>query len=217
VPGLSDINFIIVVKSEDSILVEETRNAIDRLIQKTGHLLDIQILSLEEFNSHQNTKVRFLCKSEGLLLGGQDIVRNEEYPKPGLRLARLLNSDVKERAESLDQELMNVSAEDRRGIRGMSVAAAKLVLRLVYSSIMSETAIYERSWEKIKDAINKRYPEKTDTFNKMFAVVRGRNVFDKGSVHEIFESIYKSGGHFNLLSALEAENVKLDEIEKKRH
>lgn len=217
VPGLSDLNFVVVVKSEDSILVEGVRRAYDQIIQQTGLPLDLQIFSLEIFNSPQSTKVRFLCKSEGLLLGGQKIVRDEEFPQPGLRLARLLNSDAKERAESLDQELMKVSAEDCRGIRGMSVAAAKLVLRLVFSAIMSETANYEKSWEKIKDAINKRYPEKMDTFNKMYAVVRGRSVFDKGSVHEIFESIYKSGGHFNLLSALEAENVKLDEIEKKRH
>ncbi len=95
IPGYSDLNIVVVVETGDdsNLIVQGMKGSIEKFKNNLEILettFDMIVLTREDFLSEGNKKLRFICKNDGLLLGGEDLIQKEEFPKPGLQLAFLL-------------------------------------------------------------------------------------------------------------------------------
>ena len=146
IDGISDIN-IYVIASDDF----------------TPNLnLDAQFTVLkfspEGFLSEAGKKYRFICWADGVLIAGKDLLGTEEFPKPGLDLALLLNNDFVEDVQAWEQWIRDNPQASSTEICQQSRIMAKRMLDFVYGVAIANKPTFTSSRKERVERINEMFP-----------------------------------------------------------
>lgn len=144
IKGVSDVNLVLIVKEKD-LLVNFLTSFLDG-IQK----LNFQTFTEEEFKEIKNFKARFVCRFDGLLLLGDDLIKDDKFPSPGLGLAFLLNEDYRDYISRTIEFLRMNQQVDQVVINKIVRETAKRQIRLLFGVVMANKTIYCSSIKDMK-------------------------------------------------------------------
>jgi predicted nucleotidyltransferase len=133
VPGSSDVNFIVVsTKISDSFNFDK--------------MLDVMVLSEADFLSDAHIKERFICWSDGILLGGKKFkFDSSDFPKPGMGLCLLLNDGFQDRLTTIRDEVVALESPTAEVLRRYTLVAVKIMLDYDFGIAMSNQPLYTAS------------------------------------------------------------------------
>jgi predicted nucleotidyltransferase len=204
VPVISDINLVLIlndVSKENLELIEGLKN---RLFKVSEIDIDLNLLSAEQFLSEENFKLRFICKTDGLLLSGVDLLKNEIFPKPGLGLAFVLNSDYKDIIGNFREQVINNRSLNQLDVSKIAVRVCKNFLRVMFSEIMSNYAVYTREISRMKEYINFYHPESKMQNARLHAIIKGSRHVDKDGLLVLLDAF--SEKFFPLIDSIESKS-----------
>lgn len=209
--GISDISIVVILKGENEQLAKELLGLVDGMNKKYSFIrmsLSMTFFLESEFQDEKNKKVRFLCKTEGVLIAGKDVLEEEEYPKPGIQLSALLNSDVRLRIQKLKAIFEEENIPQHR-VDQVAREVSKITLRVFYSAVLADTAEYQRSLKEIKKLVNTKYPQNKSLTNSLYKIATDQRNVTLESLATLFE-IYEDGGVGNsVISQIEEKNLGL--------
>lgn len=177
--GLSDINIVIVVKEgmeEQKILAG---NLILNLSKQLKVFIENKIITEDEFKSTNFEKVRFICRSDGFLLIGSDLLSDEIDLKTCYNLAWILNKDFKEYLLNMKAELLEVGAnlnEYQLATRARSLA--KRAYWMSFSMVIGNELIYDSNFKKMRYLQNFFYPENRVLNERTYRLITRRMRID---------------------------------------
>lgn len=174
-PLFSDINLVIVVKDLD------TKNLLlEHLPTKLG--ISAQFFTEEEFLQKDNLaarKIRFICKYDGVLIAGKDVILKEVFPKPGAELAWILNHDFLKKMSVIEQWAKEHADASMEMVGRKSKEVLKLFFDAVYGAAITNDPQYTHNRRQRIDFIDAAFPENQE-------------------VMKIYKKIFFSGGIGNL-------------------
>ena len=144
--GISDIN-IYVIASDDC-----TPNL------SLDEQFTVLKFSPEGFASEAGKKYRFICWADGILIAGEDLLGTEEFPKPGLDLALLLNDDFVEDVQAWNQWIRDNPQASSSKICQQSKIMAKRMLDFVYGVAIANKPTFTSSRKERVEGINEMFP-----------------------------------------------------------
>lgn len=156
--GLSNINIVVVLKTDDLGIKKITTDFINSPPASFGIPMDTQVLSEAEFLS--NEKLRFICKADGLLLCGQDLLRNDKKQKMCFKLAWILNKDFKEhllKAKELVEDPNTILTE--KDVSSITRDIAKRAFWLSFSQVVGNNTKLTFSPKEMLRLNNYFYPQ----------------------------------------------------------
>jgi len=116
----------------------------------------------EDFLSEAGTKHRFICWADGLLIAGKDLIGTEEFPKPGLELALLLNDDFVEDVQAWEQWIRDNPDASTTEISEKSRIMAKRMLDFVYGVAIANKPTFTSNRKERVERINEMFPGKNE-------------------------------------------------------
>jgi hypothetical protein len=163
-PGVSDIDTMIVLKrdviDEDEVWEKGIKVEFEPKYPMLS-LLDISCIEEKELNEPDAERLRFIFKSDGVLISGQDITSDFSSYPPGLELAKLLNHNYRETLAELRKDILEPDEEDKDNpnyvieyVRWIS----KKVLRLCLGIVMVDEEFYTRNMQAIALRFSQLYP-----------------------------------------------------------
>lgn len=114
--------------------------------------------SPEGFLSEAGKKYRFICWADGVLIVGDDLLGTEEFPKPGLDLALLLNNDFVEDVQGWEQWIRDNSRASSTEMCQQSRIMAKRMLDFVYGVAIANHPTFTSSRKERVERINEMFP-----------------------------------------------------------
>lgn len=185
---ISDINAVIVIRDGDERLKEVVRTGIDRFPEEFGMPADTRVMMQSEFLSDENERLRFACKTDGFLVGGEDLLRNEKERNKSFELSWILNKDFKEaireaRIEVEENEETGAVAKYERIARDV----AKRAFRLSFGQTIGNNAVYASSFSEMHRLMNFCSPENKKVNNKLYKLLTNRLQVDKEGVLALIE------------------------------
>jgi len=211
-PNHSDINLIVVTEKEDSSLFYETQDFITRIYRDSGIATTLDIVTKGDFFNDENAKLRFICKTDGLLLIGDDLIRSEKTLKPGIRLAFLLNKDAKNKFRLIKNYLDKNPNLPQQKISKIAKDLSKMYIRVLFAEAMSNKAIYKRNIIKMADEIIKNHPESAKAIRLTQKIATGEATVDRKSLKNLVAAFEDK--LIPLLKQIESKNKELDDVKK---
>jgi predicted nucleotidyltransferase len=153
--GHSDVNVFVVFRdSAKHGLMEDILSLIPY-----GDELSLRVWSKKDFHAETNKKWRFIVFSDGLLLFGQDLIGNEEFPKPGMLVALLLNDDMPKNLQEAEEWARSNPAATPLQISAHSKQLAKRLIDFVYGVVIANKPEFTSSREERINSILEMYPQ----------------------------------------------------------
>lgn len=208
----SDVNLVSVVEDQKVVEgVQQTLQEFSEKMEMLGLYMDFGFISRSEFLSEPKKKLRFICKTDGVLIGGEDAIpKDEKFPKPGLALAALLNSDLKGMLQAAYKRVTEQESLPLHELKRLTLTVARAYLRLMFSAVMTESAVYERNLTKMREMVEKRYPENKELSDTIYKLATGESFTDQESLKNLIEGGLEEGRTFsNILKKISEENDKL--------
>lgn len=200
--GLSDINLVIVVKHNTVELREIIHNFIDTPPRVFGIPTDTKILSEQEFFDQSSEKLRFICKTDGLLVSGVDLLRNESGQSISFKLAWMLNSDFKDHVYLAKERLLDTShIMSDRDRELLARDLAKRAYRLSFSMVIGNNVRYAADFKKMRELNNYYYPENKRSNDIYYKMINNRLIIDEEGVLALIENL--EGNLFPLYDAID--------------
>jgi len=146
VDGISDINIYVIASGDftPSLNLDEEFSVLQ--------------FTPEGFLSGAGKKLRFICWADGVLIAGKNLIGTEEFPKPGLELALLLNGDFVEDVKAWEQWIRDNPEASSKDIAQQSRIMAKRMLDLVYGVAMANKPTFTSSRKERVETINEMFP-----------------------------------------------------------
>jgi hypothetical protein len=170
-PLFSDINTILIVKDQATK---------ELLLQKLPQTfpVSIQVFTEAEFkdkDSLEAKKYRFICKYDGLLMAGADLIGKESFPKPGAELAWILNHDFLKKISVIEEWAQKNPGASMELVGNKSKEVLKLFFDAVYGVAITNDPQYIHNRRKRIDFIDAAFPQ-----NEQFMKVCRRIFFSGG-------------------------------------
>jgi hypothetical protein len=163
-PGISDMDTEIIIKrkmiDEDKAWLKEIKAEIESKYP-TLEQLDIDLIEEKEFDKSDVNKLKFILKTDSVLICGQDITNSFTSFPPGLELAKILNYQYRDLLEEVTTYLPEPDEEDQNYpdyIKDHVRWMAKNALRLCLGIIMVDEPFYTRSMEEMANKFSDKYP-----------------------------------------------------------
>ncbi len=154
---ISDLNLVIVTKSEVPSLSETIRESLVnpqfKIFSKMIFDIDVKVLSKEQFLDSSYFKIAFSCRYDGLLILGEDLARQKKYPLPGLGLAYLLNKDFKNEIEKTKALIKSDIQLSEDALMRLVRKTSKDSLRMLFGEVMANHTLYAVEIKEIKDLL----------------------------------------------------------------
>lgn len=167
--GLSDVNFVIILKSNNPQLKALVKKITDAPANEFKIPIDTKIISQAEFMSPQHAKERFICRTDGLLLSGINLLNKEKDQKICFKLAWMLNKDYKDYLTSLKSVLEDASNPlSNRDLTLMARELGKRTYRLCFSQVIGNNLKYTSYPQKMRQLNNFYYPQNRQFNDKTF-------------------------------------------------
>jgi len=211
--GISDINLVLVLdKNHKDALTQEIQKLM-ALVESTDKI-DIQIFSKEEFLSDAHQKTRYICKTDGLLLQGEDLVSQEDFPKPGIVLAFLLNHDFKEKVRSARETSETTNEIDQEKVNQVAYSISKAMLRMIFAETMSNKALYVKTLDEMRSIAEEQHPNSKYVLDILYSVAKGEGIIDKNGLSHLLD--FAEENLLPLLEKIETTNTDLKQTKKYR-
>ncbi len=162
--GYSDFNIYLITSLDGEFL----KKIISLIPYKKE--LSLKVFKKEEFLSAQSKKYRFIVFSDGLLLYGNDLLKDEKFPKAGLKLAFLLNNDILEKIELAEKWALDNPEALPVEISERSKRIVKDMINFLYGIVVSNKPHYVSSQEEKIASMKKMYPENSNLLNTLTEV-----------------------------------------------
>lgn len=198
--GISDMDTEIIIKrtitDEDEAWVKKIKAEIEPKYPALEQL-DIGFIEKKEFKESDIDKLKFILKTDSVLICGQDITASFKSFSPGLELAKLLNSKYRDLLEELINYLPEPDEEDQNHpeyIKDHVRWIAKKALRLSLGIIMVDEAYYTRSMEEMANKFAEKYPIYQSQIQKaLLQYHQPTNNLNQALAfcHELSETIYQ--------------------------
>ena len=163
-PNISDMDTEIIIKrkisDEDKAWLNQIKAEFEPKYPQLEQL-DIDLIEEKEFNEPDIDNLKFILKTDSVLICGQDITASFKSFSPGLELAQLLNYKYRDSLEELINYLPEPDEEDQNHpeyIKDHVRWIAKKALRLSLGIIMVDEPYYTRSMEEMADKFAEKYP-----------------------------------------------------------
>ena len=159
--GYSDVNVYIILDADD-----ERGQAM-----REDFMFSLRVFSKAEFLAKSSKKYRVIAKADGILLFGEDLLKDEK-PKAGLLLALTLNEDI---LEIMDEAIQWTNENPRAtplDISKKSRRLAKRFIDFIYGVVMSNKPQYTSSRAERVERINEMYPENQTMLETLMGVSR---------------------------------------------
>ena len=146
IDGISDINIYVVAANDftPNLNLDEQFTVLK--------------FSPEGFLSEAGKKYRFICWADGVLIAGKDLLGTEVFPRPGLNLALLLNSDFVEDVQAWEQWIIDKPRASSSQIGQQSKIMAKRMLDFVYGVAIANKPTFTSSRKERVERINEMFP-----------------------------------------------------------
>jgi len=154
-PLFSDINCYLIVKDLS------TKEAFLEKFPKESPVA-IQLFTKDEFtdqNSIEAKKYRFICKFDGLLMAGTDLIGKEIFPKPGAELAWILNHDFLNKISIIEKWAQENPNAPMELVGKKSKDVLKLFFDAVYGVAITNDPQYIHNRRKRIDFIDAAFPQ----------------------------------------------------------
>ena len=178
--GLSDVNLVIIMRDESPLPKEGVQAAIDVAPRRFGIPTDTQIFLRSEFMAEDNERIRFICKSDGLLIYGANLLKYGHLPNKSYKLVWLLNSDFKDKlAEHRrwieSQDLILPSRHSAMVARDL----AKRAYRMAFGQVIGNHTVYASSFRDMRRLFLEYTPENRDFIEMTYGIIRKYPSVDK--------------------------------------
>lgn len=213
-PGFSDINLVIIIKKEQEKVIDEIKELMENVSISFGQDIDTKILTENEFANELNKKIRFICKTDGLTLTGENFVQYEKFPKPGLVLAWILNRDFREKIYMVKKILEGNQHLTQELVNKIAKTISKDIFRLMFAEVMSNKAVYKKTLDEMKPMLEMAHPENKEIIEMTYLIAKGEGLIEKNSLENLLIGAEKN--LFPLLDQIEQKNIGLKEAKKYR-
>lgn len=159
--GYSDVNVYIILDADD-----ERGQAM-----REDFMFSLRVFSKAEFLAKSSKKYRVISKADGILLFGEDLLKDEK-PKASLLLAFTLNEDILEIMDGAIQWMNENPKATPLDISKKSRRLAKRFIDFIYGVVMSNKPQYTSSRSKRVERINEMYPENQTMLETLMGVSR---------------------------------------------
>ncbi len=158
--GYSDINVYIILDIDE---VARTVREDDRF--------SLRVFTKKQFLAEECNKYRIIAKADGLILYGQDILKDEELPNAGLFLALTLNEDI---LDVLDNATKWVEKEGIliSDIGQKSKRLAKNFIDFMYGVTMTNKPHYTASRRERLEKIIEMFPSNENVMKTLMSIAR---------------------------------------------
>jgi predicted nucleotidyltransferase len=146
IDGISDINIYVIVSDDCTANLD------------LDEQFTVLKFSPERFLSEAGKRYRFISWADGVLIAGKDLLGIEEFPKPGLDLALLLNDDFVEDVQSWEQWIRDNPQASSSEISRQSKIMAKGMLNFVYGVAIANKPTFTSSRKERVEKINEMFP-----------------------------------------------------------
>jgi hypothetical protein len=187
--GLSDVNSVIVLKNPTPELRALVLNFVETPARQFGIPMDTNIMSEEEFMGEENAKLRFICRTDGVLIGGTDVVRNEKDGRKSYKLVWLLNKDFKDqlvaaRAWVVAQAHPGPNPEYALMARNLTRRA----FRLGFGQVIGNHTVYAVSYKEMKRLMDFYTPENKEANRLSYKILTNPILIDREGVTAMLDA-----------------------------
>lgn len=191
--GISDVNTVVVLKNPTPELCALIRNFVETPTRQFLIPMDTSIVSEQEFMSEENAKLRFICKTDGILIGGINLLRNEKEARKSYKTVWLLNKDFKDR---ITKARMWALAQTHPGpnLAYARVAryVARRIFRLCFGQVMGNEAVYAVSYKEMKRLLDFYAPENKRITNITYKMITRPLLVDRNDLFTILDACDKN-------------------------
>ena len=159
--GYSDINVYIVLDVDDGQGQAERRD----------FMFNLRVFTRTQFLAEASRKYRVIAKADGILLFGEDLVKDEK-PKAGLLLALTLNEDILQIMDGAIKWMNENPKATPLEISKKSRLLAKRFIDFIYGVVMANKPQYTSSRAERIERINEMYPENKTMLDTLMGVSR---------------------------------------------
>lgn len=160
--GYSDVNLYVILDIDQ----------VAATASKEDDRLSLKAFTKKQFLSEQSQKHRAITKADGLLLYGEDLVKEEKLPKAGLLLALMLYDDILVILDDAMQWMEENRAASPLDISKKSRRLAKRLIDFIYAVVMSNKPQYSASRKERIEKILEAYPENKKVIETLLGISR---------------------------------------------
>jgi hypothetical protein len=176
--GKSDINFVMIMRDNVGFVLPVVQRLAEKIKEAIGVDVEWQVKTVMEFKNESEDLLRFICKTDGLLLKGVDSIGEESFPKPSLALTCLFKQKIKKDIDEVREHLSQDTVLSQDQVSALARRIAKAALRLMFSAVMADTAKYERSFVGMHKLVMEKYPENKYLTDIFFGLAEGSATVD---------------------------------------
>jgi hypothetical protein len=165
IPGVSDMDSVIILRrapnDKDELWEKVIKQEFEPKYPALSRL-DISCIQDEELNEPNAERLRFIFKTDSVLIYGDDITAPFSSYPPGVQLAKLLNADYRKTLEDIRKDILEPDEEDQNDPEYIMEYArwmSKRVLRLCLGIVMIDNAFYTRNMQEISEKFLDLYPD----------------------------------------------------------
>lgn len=189
--GISDLNFVVVTKNNQPEFKDIIQKFVDTPANEFKIPIDARILSEEEFMSDEQSKLRFICRTDGLLLAGVNLLTKEKNSnKICFKLAWLLNKDFKGFILSLKKEISDQNrtfTEQELMFKARSLC--KKAYWLGFSMVIGNNTRYTPNFREMHELNNFFYPENSKFNNYIYHLLASYPMVSREDLVSAIESV----------------------------
>ncbi len=188
--GLSDVNFVVIIKNNQGEMKDIVQHFIDTPTLAMGIPTDTRILSETEFTAEEESRIRFICRTDGLLIRGTNLLTVEKSQRICFRLAWMLNKDFKGYLASLKTLLTDrIRTPTQRQLTLMARALGKRAYRLGFSQVVGNNVRYTPHFKQMRELNNFYYPQNREFNDRTFQVFTEHPLVDRDALLSVTESM----------------------------
>lgn len=168
--GYSDVNLYVIIDSDKEY--EKTPEEILGSMRYDWGL-NLRVFSKLSFLSDGCKKYRIIAKSDGVLLCGFDLLKDEKIPKAGMFLAEILNNDILDNLNNAQKWIKENPSASPLQISKKSRFIAKRIIDFMYGIVISNKPQFTSNREERAVKINNdMYPKSKEGVNALLAVTK---------------------------------------------
>lgn len=167
-PGISDLDLELILRQAGTEADEAWADELaDSLLPSYPELvkLDLGLLPQTELLDPEALRLRFILRSDGLCLYGDNTLPTDDDWMPGIALARLLNSRYRERLDEIRHCLEEPDADERANPQHVAECVrwyAKQALRLSLGLAMCKAPVYARGIHEVAQLAAETLPNQAE-------------------------------------------------------
>lgn len=212
----SDVNFVLVLKSNNQDIINFINEYFHSEVMAGGIIVDLVIVSKINFYEKNFEKLRFICQTDGLLVTGEDLLREEKNKVASFKVSWLLNSDFKDFVHNIKGKLQDQNCIYLEKVEICKIIRdiAKHAFRLNFSMVTGNNLRYVSDFKNMRELSNFYYPENKKMCTYLYGILAGYLIGDREVALEMVKICEeKLMPLYNKMEELAGKSLSTNEIE----